>query len=321
MRSPLRYGERLSAHRLGLDAVTRWRRWLVETVGSWPYARWRDAAHGDLLERSMADTEALQDLWVRGVVPGAATLAAALVADGVLAGLPGRGGWVLDALALAAVQLAGTAVIVARVAPRARADAARRAARGAYQAALVELERGRPRAATTRRRGAAARAHRGAPSRPGARRGRQPGRGAAVDGGSPGRRPGRARRGRPAPPRHLRDVGRRRARPRPGDLRRPRRGGGGRRRPGRGERRRREAGDPRAANPEAETPPSRACRCTRAACRLPRAAGRSSRASTSTSRPGGASRSSGPRARASRPCCARSPASTTPPAAPSTWTG
>ncbi|HEV2427946.1 MAG TPA: hypothetical protein VGS61_06985, partial [Acidimicrobiales bacterium] len=31
VRSPLRYGERLSAHRLGLDAVTRWRRWLIES--------------------------------------------------------------------------------------------------------------------------------------------------------------------------------------------------------------------------------------------------------------------------------------------------
>ena len=144
VRSPLRYGERLSAHRLGLDAVTRWRRWLIEAVGAWPYARWRDAASGDLLERSLADTEALQDLWVRGVVPGAAALVAALAGDAVLAALRARGSFTPDALALAAIQLAGAAIVVARVAPRARADAARRAARGAYQAALVELSAAAP---------------------------------------------------------------------------------------------------------------------------------------------------------------------------------
>ena len=29
LRSPLRFSERLAAHRLGYAAVTRWRRWLV----------------------------------------------------------------------------------------------------------------------------------------------------------------------------------------------------------------------------------------------------------------------------------------------------
>ena len=44
LRSPLRFFERVSAHRLGFEAVTRWRRWLVAMVGRWDYTRWRTHA-------------------------------------------------------------------------------------------------------------------------------------------------------------------------------------------------------------------------------------------------------------------------------------
>src|ERR1039458_1952944 len=37
LRSPLRFVERLSAHRLGFAAVSRWRRWLVLTVGGFSF--------------------------------------------------------------------------------------------------------------------------------------------------------------------------------------------------------------------------------------------------------------------------------------------
>ena len=69
LRSPLRFTERLSAHRLGFVAVSRWRRWLVLTVGAFTFTRWRSFAAGDLLERSLRDTDELQDLWLRCVIP------------------------------------------------------------------------------------------------------------------------------------------------------------------------------------------------------------------------------------------------------------
>src|ERR1035437_10015377 len=35
LRSPLRFAERMSTHRLGFAAVARWRQWLMATVGDW----------------------------------------------------------------------------------------------------------------------------------------------------------------------------------------------------------------------------------------------------------------------------------------------
>ncbi len=69
LRSPLRFVERMSSHELGLSAVVRWRRWLTATVGTWPYTRFMSAATGDLLERALADTDVLQDLWLRSIIP------------------------------------------------------------------------------------------------------------------------------------------------------------------------------------------------------------------------------------------------------------
>ena len=75
LRSPLRFAERLSTHRLGFAAVARWRSWLMTTVGHWSYARWQANGAGDVLERSMSDTEELQDLWLRAVIPAMIELA------------------------------------------------------------------------------------------------------------------------------------------------------------------------------------------------------------------------------------------------------
>ena len=69
VRSPLRFVERMTSHELGLSSVTTWRRWLTLVIGSWPYQRWSDASSGDLLERALTDTDVLQDLWLRMVIP------------------------------------------------------------------------------------------------------------------------------------------------------------------------------------------------------------------------------------------------------------
>lgn len=139
LRSPIRFNERLSAHRLGFAAVTRWRRWLVATIGRWNFSTWRSYAAGDLLERSLRDTDELQDLWLRGVIPATSTVATAILADVVIVVLPPHGGWWSYALALALVQILGVAGLVANVSPLIRADRALRTIRGSYRASLVEL--------------------------------------------------------------------------------------------------------------------------------------------------------------------------------------
>lgn len=139
LRSPLRFRERLAAHRLGYAAVTRWRRWLVETVGQLDFSIWRSYASGDLLERALGDTDELQDLWLRFVVPFADTFAVMVLGDVVVAVLAPHGHWWAYALALFILQLLG----VAGLSWLARAELARdrelRAARGNYRAQLVEL--------------------------------------------------------------------------------------------------------------------------------------------------------------------------------------
>ena len=139
LRSPIRFDERMSAHRLGLSAVTRWRRWLVESIGHWSYQRWRARAAGDLLERALRDTDELQDLWLRGVVPALSSLAAALVSDVVVGTLPARGTWWPVAGLLALAQLVGAAIVIGRYPALVDADKRVRAERGRYRAVLVEL--------------------------------------------------------------------------------------------------------------------------------------------------------------------------------------
>lgn len=139
LRSPIRFFERVSAHRLGLAAVTQWRRWLVRSVSQWSYQRWRTQASGDLLERSLRDTDELQDLWLRGVVPAATSLAAAIVADVVMGLLPGQGTWWLTATLVVLSQLVGAALVLAHYPALVRLDKLVRAQRGRYRGVVVEL--------------------------------------------------------------------------------------------------------------------------------------------------------------------------------------
>ena len=138
-RSPLRLTERLAAHRLGYAAVTRWRRWLVTTVGGLEHRRLSAVATGDLLERSLVDTDRLQDLWLRGAVP-LVTAGATLVAlDVVVALLPPAGAWAGAALGLACVEALGVAGLVAVHRVALARETTRRHCAGAARAALVEL--------------------------------------------------------------------------------------------------------------------------------------------------------------------------------------
>ena len=139
LRSPLRFFERVSAHRLGFEAVTRWRRWLVAMVGRWDYSRWRTLAAGDLLERSLRDTDELQDLWLRFALPVINTVVALVLGDVVVAVLPPHGKWLVTALWFLVIQAVAVALLITNLGPLLRADRTLRHARGAYQGSLVEL--------------------------------------------------------------------------------------------------------------------------------------------------------------------------------------
>jgi ABC-type transport system involved in cytochrome bd biosynthesis fused ATPase/permease subunit len=139
LRSPLRFAERLSAHRLGFDAVSKWRRWLFVAIGRLTFRQWRSFAAGDLLERALRDTDDLQDLWLRCVIPLSTSLVVMAFSDLFIGLLPPRGGWWSYAGDLFAVQLLGILALVANVGPLLRRDRALRAARGLYRAEIVEL--------------------------------------------------------------------------------------------------------------------------------------------------------------------------------------
>ena len=144
LRSPLRFYERLSAHRLGYAAVTRWRRWLVVTIGRLNFSQWRAYAAGDLLERALRDTDELQDLWLRCVVPLVDTAAVLLLADVVVGLLPPHGGWWPYAANLAVLQVVGFAGLALVARAELESDRALRAARGHYRAQVVELSAATP---------------------------------------------------------------------------------------------------------------------------------------------------------------------------------
>jgi ATP-binding cassette subfamily C protein CydC len=144
LRSPLRFIERLSAHRLGFAAVSRWRRWLVLTVGAFNFTRWRSYAAGDLLERSLRDTDELQDLWLRCVIPFITSGVVMLLGDLVIGLMAPHGKWWSYAADLLAVQLLGVATLVANVGPLLRRDRLLRRARAQYRAQLVELSAATP---------------------------------------------------------------------------------------------------------------------------------------------------------------------------------
>ena len=139
LRSPLRFAERLSAHQLGFAAVTRWRRWLVTIIGRLDYSQWRAYAAGDLLERAMRDTDELQDLWLRCVIPLATTISVMVLGDVVVALLPPHGQWWPVAGVLVTCQFLGAATLVVNAGPLLECDRALRRARGGYRAELVEL--------------------------------------------------------------------------------------------------------------------------------------------------------------------------------------
>jgi ABC-type transport system involved in cytochrome bd biosynthesis fused ATPase/permease subunit len=139
LRSPLRFSERLATHRLGYSAVTRWRRWLVIVVGRLDFSRWRTYASGDLLERALDDTDELQDLWLRFVVPCVDVASVMVLGDVVVAVLPPHGHWWTYAVNLLVVQIIGVVTLSKLAQVEVTRDREVRASRGHYRAQVVEL--------------------------------------------------------------------------------------------------------------------------------------------------------------------------------------
>ncbi len=89
LRSPLRFLDRLSAHKLGFAAVQQWRRTVTNWVTSWDDTQASKLGHGEILDRALVDTEQLQNLWLRTLLPGLTALALLGLSGVVLAFLPG----------------------------------------------------------------------------------------------------------------------------------------------------------------------------------------------------------------------------------------
>ena len=69
LRGPLRYAERLVGHDAALRALTRWRVWLYDCLTPRVPAALAGWRSGDLLARAIDDVDALQDLYLRTLLP------------------------------------------------------------------------------------------------------------------------------------------------------------------------------------------------------------------------------------------------------------
>ena len=139
LRSPLRFGERVTRHDVGLSAVTQWRLWLLRTVGGWPIHRWNEAAAGDVLDRALRDTDDLQNLWVRGLLPLISVAITVGFFDVILLLIPANTSLVRLA-SLFFIQFAAAMIFAALFLRLVHHDRLVRVDRGNLQAALVGLQ-------------------------------------------------------------------------------------------------------------------------------------------------------------------------------------
>jgi thiol reductant ABC exporter CydC subunit len=136
----IRYLERLASHDLALRVLGRVRVRFYERIEPLAPAQLDGYRRGDLLSRMVADVDALQDLYLRGLGPPIVALLAGAVAVGAAAAFLPAAGIVLAAGLLAG----GLAVPALSGAIGARAGRRQAAARGELSAELVELIGGAP---------------------------------------------------------------------------------------------------------------------------------------------------------------------------------
>lgn len=88
LRSPLRFLDRLSSHQLGFTAVQEWRRTVAFWITNWDDKQASQMSHGQVLDRALRDTEELQNLWLRTLLPGLNAVILLVLATIVIALLP-----------------------------------------------------------------------------------------------------------------------------------------------------------------------------------------------------------------------------------------
>ncbi|HUE08719.1 MAG TPA: thiol reductant ABC exporter subunit CydC [Acidimicrobiales bacterium] len=79
LRGPLRYAERLVGHDAALRSLTGWRVWLYDRLSPRVPAALSGWRSGDLLARAIDDVDALQDLYLRTLLPVAIAVGAAVI--------------------------------------------------------------------------------------------------------------------------------------------------------------------------------------------------------------------------------------------------
>jgi thiol reductant ABC exporter CydC subunit len=79
LRGPLRYAERLVGHDAALRALTGWRVWLYDRLSPRVPAALGGWRSGDLLARAIDDVDALQDLYLRTLLPVMIAVGAAII--------------------------------------------------------------------------------------------------------------------------------------------------------------------------------------------------------------------------------------------------
>ena len=136
----MRYLERLASHDVALRVLGRVRAAFYARIEPLAPAQLDGYRRGDLLSRMVADVDALQDLYLRGLGPPLVALLAGAVAVGAAAALLPVAG-----LVLAAGLLVGGLAVPALSGSLARRAGRRQAtARGELSADLIELIRGAP---------------------------------------------------------------------------------------------------------------------------------------------------------------------------------
>ena len=131
----VRYLERLASHDLAFRVLGRVRVQVYERLEPLAPAELEVYRHGDLLSRVVADVDALQFLYLRGLVPALAAVVASCVSVAVVAAFST---WAAVVLAIGLLA-AGVAVPLLAGAVGRRAAHTEAAARGELTAELVEL--------------------------------------------------------------------------------------------------------------------------------------------------------------------------------------
>jgi thiol reductant ABC exporter CydC subunit len=135
-----RYFERLASHDVALRALGRIRAEFYRRIEPLAPAQLDGYRRGDLLARMVGDVDALQGLYLRGIVPPlVALLAAAACVGAAAAFMPSAAAILAAGLAVGALAVPAIALVLGRSAGRRQATA-----RGELTADLVELLRGAP---------------------------------------------------------------------------------------------------------------------------------------------------------------------------------